>query len=108
MVSCALGAVPMQLHAGLPAPSLAQTRPCCRRLLFAKDFRGQVEAAELLTGRLEPESSAVQACVDLLLQWTAARICDGNTAALLAVLGFAKALLQHLASQAGPKAVSGV
>ena len=61
-----------------------------------------MEAAELLSARLEAESPAVHACLDLLLQWTAARICDGNTTALLAVLGFARALLIHLASQVGP------
>ena len=58
-----------------------------------------MEAAELLSSRLDQESTAVMACLDLLLQWVAARVCDANTAALLAVLGFCKALLLHLAAQ---------
>ena len=74
----------------------------CRPLLFPRDFKGYVEAAELLGSRLEAEAPAVQACLDLLFQWVAARMCEANTAALLAVLGLAKALLQQLASQARP------
>ena len=59
-----------------------------------------MEAADLLGSRLEAEADAFQACMDLILQWVAARVCEANTAALLAVLGFTRALLLQLTSQA--------
>ena len=72
---------------------------CCRRRLFTNDFKLQVEALDMLSASLTTEFEAVLSCIDLLLQWMAARICDANTACLLQTLSFTDQLFNHMADQ---------
>ena len=58
-----------------------------------------MEAAELLAASLPGEMPAVAACLDLLLTWISARICDANMSCLLKVLALARSLLLQLKSQ---------
>ena len=64
----------------------------CRRLLFAKDFRQHMQAADMLLSQLEGLRQEVLSCLDLLLRWAVLRICDANTQCLLKVLDLTKAL----------------
>ena len=66
----------------------------CRALLFSKDFRQHVEAADMLLGQLSDIPDAALSNLDLLLRWAVLRMCDGNTQCLLKVLEMCKALLE--------------
>ena len=73
--------------------------PACRGLLFGRDFKAHSEAAELLAASLPAEIPAIISCLDLLLLWVCARICDANMSCLLKVLGLARSLLLQLREQ---------
>jgi cytoskeleton-associated protein 5 len=47
-------------------------------LLFSKDFKRHLEAAEQLVASLDSALEEVQASLDLVLRWAVLRICDGN------------------------------
>ena len=70
-----------------------------RGLLFGRDFKAHSEAAELLAACLPAEAPAVVACLDLLLTWICARICDANMSCLLKVLALTRSLLLQLREQ---------
>lgn len=70
-----------------------------RRLLFSKDFKRHVEAADMLLAQLPDLSEAALSCLDLLLRWAALRICDANTQCLLKVLELCRALLDLCATE---------
>lgn len=72
-----------------------------RPLLVSSDFKRHVAALELLSTRLGPDWEALGACLDLILQWVAARICEANTSCLLRALGFLQALFSHMQAQVG-------
>jgi len=63
-----------------------------RRLLFAKDFKRHMEAADIILGQLGDLPREAMSCMDLLLRWLVLRICDANTQCLLKVLALTKAL----------------
>ena len=71
----------------------------CRGLLFGRDFKAHLEAAELLAASLPAEMPAVVAGLDLLLTWICARICDANMSCLLKVLALTRSLLLQLREQ---------
>ena len=50
----------------------------CRTLLFNKDFKRHLEAADLLTQQLPELLDEVRASLDLVFRWVVLRICDGN------------------------------
>ena len=53
----------------------------------------------MLSQRLAPDWPALLSCLDLLLTWTAARICEANTSALLKALSFLQDLFAHMRDQ---------
>lgn len=71
----------------------------CRRLLFAKDFKRHMEAADVLLTQLPGLRREVMSCMDLLLRWLVLRICEANTQCLLKVLDLTKALLELMVDQ---------
>ena len=73
-----------------------------RKLLFSKDFKKHIEAADVLLGQLDDVGEAVISCLDLLLRWLVYRICDANTQCLLKVLHLTKALFALCASSVRP------
>ena len=73
----------------------------CRRLLFAKDFRQHMQAADMLLSQLEGLRQEVLSCLDLLLRWAVLRICDANTQCLLKVLDLTKALFTLAIEEVG-------
>ncbi|PRW20522.1 microtubule associated isoform A [Chlorella sorokiniana] len=66
-------------------------------LLFAKDFKRHLDAAEQLMASLSELLEEVQASLDLILRWAVLRICDGNMQSLVKVLEMCKVLLEGLA-----------
>lgn len=50
----------------------------------------------MLTSQLPDIGDALQSCLDLVLRWIVARICDGNTQCLLKVLELYTAILDML------------
>lgn len=52
--------------------------PAWAALLFHKDFKRHLEAAEQLVANLADLLEEVQASLDLILRWAVLRICDGN------------------------------
>ena len=85
----------------------AADRPAalCRALLFSKDFRQHVEAADMLLGQLPDIPEAAVSNLDLLLRWAVLRMCDGNTQCLLKVLEMCKALLELCQQMVGGSAL---
>jgi cytoskeleton-associated protein 5 len=69
-----------------------------RALLFSRDFRDHVRAAEALAAALPALLPEAVASLDLLLRWAVARLCEGNMQSLLAVLEALRALLAALAA----------
>lgn len=47
-------------------------------LLFAKDFKKHLDAADRLSAALPSLLEEVKASLDLLFRWVVVRICDGN------------------------------
>lgn len=72
-----------------------------RRLLFSKDFKRHMEAADVLLTQLNSLEAEVMSCMDLLLRWVVLRMCDANTQCLLKVLDVTKALFTLMADKAG-------
>lgn len=66
-------------------------------LLFAKDFKRHLDAAEQLMASLSELLEEVQASLDLIFRWAVLRICDGNMQCLVKVLEMCKVLLEGLA-----------
>ena len=73
-----------------------------RKLLFSKDFKKHIEAADVLLSQLDDVGEAVISCLDLLLRWLVFRICDANTQCLLKVLHLTKALFVLCTSSVRP------
>ena len=73
-----------------------------RRLLFARDFKKHMDAADLIIGSLENREAEAMSCMDLLLRWVVIRVCDANTQCLLKVLDLATALFKLMISKVGP------
>lgn len=71
----------------------------CRTLLFAKDFKRHMDAAELILNSLDSHQSEAMSCMDLLLRWVVVRVCDANTQCLLKVLDLVKALFTLMISK---------
>ena len=72
-----------------------------RRLLFSKDFKRHMEAADVLLTQLSGLEDEVMSCMDLLLRWVVLRMCDANTQCLLKVQEVTKALFTVMAQQVG-------
>ena len=73
-----------------------------RPLLSSDDFKRQIEALEVLSSRLATDWDSLQSCLDLLLLWVAARICEANTSCLVRSLAFLHQLFAHMQAQVGP------
>jgi len=69
-----------------------------RSLLFSRDFKDHVKAADslanvLVPGDLLPEGIA---CLDIIFRWAIVRICEGNTQVLVRVLEMLRSILDSL------------
>lgn len=64
--------------------------PSFQALLFAKDFKKQCAAAEMLKDALTDCYDEVLSCLDLVLKWAVLRIVEGNTQTLISVLTMLK------------------
>jgi len=73
-----------------------------RRLLFAKDFKRHMEAADIILRQLGDVPKEAMSCMDLLLRWLVLRMCDANTQCLLKVLDLTKALFTLMVDQVRP------
>ena len=66
-------------------------------LLFSRDFKDHVKAADALSSvvpHLIPEAIS---CLDLIFRWAVVRVCEGNTQTLVRVLEMLRVLLDGLA-----------
>ncbi|KAL4854812.1 hypothetical protein ACK3TF_004509 [Chlorella vulgaris] len=92
--------VPPEEAESLQRELTAIASPVWAALLFHKDFKRHLEAAEQLVANLAELLEEVQASLDLILRWAVLRICDGNMQAsrsLVKVLEMCRALLEALA-----------
>jgi cytoskeleton-associated protein 5 len=69
-----------------------------RSLLFSRDFKDHVKAADLLSTALVPEDLLPEgiACLDIIFRWAIVRICEGNTQVLVRVLEMLRSILDAL------------
>ena len=73
--------------------------PIMKAGLLSKDFKKQCAAADSLREALQQEGleghhyCAACSCLDLLLKWSVVRLTEGNTQALISVLGVLKVRL---------------
>ena len=70
--------VPPEEAESLQRELTAIASPGWAALLFHKDFKRHLEAAEQLVANLADLLEEVQASLDLILRWAVLRICDGN------------------------------
>ncbi|CAG9467392.1 unnamed protein product [Pedinophyceae sp. YPF-701] len=59
-------------------------------------FRAHAEAAAAVAGALADEWPAVSQCLDLLVRWATARVCEGNSQSLLRSLEMLQAVCDEL------------
>lgn len=69
-----------------------------RALLFSKDFKKHLEAADMLADATQTLLAEIAASLDLLLRWAVVRICDNNMQSLVKVLETVRILLDALAA----------
>ena len=74
----------------------AVASPEFHALLFHKDFKRHLEAADAVVAALPELLEVVAANLDLLLRWAVLRICDGNMQSLVRVLEMCRTLLEAL------------
>jgi cytoskeleton-associated protein 5 len=69
-----------------------------RSLLFSRDFKDHVKAADSLANVLVPDDLLPEgiACLDIIFRWTIVRICEGNTQVLVRVLEMLRSILDAL------------
>lgn len=67
-------------------------------LLFSREFKDHVKAADALVAALPTLLPEITASLDLLLRWAVVRVCEGNTQALVRVLEALRALLDELSA----------
>ena len=70
--------VPPEEVESLQRELTALASPEWAALLFHRDFKKHLEAAEQLLASLAEMLAEVQASLDLILRWAVLRICDGN------------------------------
>lgn len=70
------------------------------RLLFSKDFKDHLRAADALSNAMPDLLNEAVANLDLIFRWAIVRICEGNTQLLVRVLEMLRVLLDAL-SDAG-------
>ncbi|KAL6766815.1 TOG1 [Auxenochlorella protothecoides x Auxenochlorella symbiontica] len=75
--------------------------PEFRALLFSRDFKGHLQAADTLLAQLDLVWAGVVAGLDLILRWVVLRMADGNMQSLVRVLELARALLCALRDAGG-------
>lgn len=69
-----------------------------RILLFSRDFKDHVKAADSLANVLVPDDLLPEgiACLDIIFRWAIVRICEGNTQVLVRVLEMLRSILDAL------------